>query len=196
MTEQERWLLNSLARPTARWNALAQQVFFSQRDFEAGPATSFGNDGWDNYAPERDALRDHLAAVGTSNPVILTGDVHANYLCDVKADFDDPDSPTVATEIVGTSISSDGDGVDTSPADTTMLAENPHIRFINHQRGYVRNVVTRRQLDRRLPRPPPRHHARFTDRHPGQLRHPTRPTWRPTGVAAGSCCAARSSGHV
>ena len=92
--------------------------------------------------PERDALRDHLAAVGTSNPVVLTGDVHANYVCDVKADFADPASATVATEIVGTSITTGGDGVDSNAGDVVQLAENPHIKFINRQRGYVRNVVT------------------------------------------------------
>lgn len=140
--EQDRWLRAALAGPTARWNALAQQVFFSQRDFAAGDALSLSTDAWDNYVVARDGLRDHLAAAGTSNPVVLTGDVHANYLCDVKADFDDPDSATVATEVVGTSISSGGDGVDQNPGDAVQLAENPHIRFINRNRGYVRNVVT------------------------------------------------------
>jgi alkaline phosphatase D len=74
--------------------------------------------------------------------VILTGDVHASYVCDVKADFDDPESATVATELVGTSISTGGDGVELSAGDPVQLAENPHIRFINRKRGYVRNVVT------------------------------------------------------
>jgi alkaline phosphatase D len=139
---QKRWLLTNLARPSARWNALAQQVFFCQRDFAVGPASRFSDDAWDNYVTERDALRDHIADVATPNTVILTGDVHTNYVCDVKTDFDDPASPTVATELVGTSISTDGDGVDTSPGDAALLAENPHIKFINRQRGYVRNIVT------------------------------------------------------
>ena len=140
--EQERWLEQALAGPTARWNVLAQQVFFAQRDFTAGMPQSFSDDAWDGYVADRDRLRDHLVAVGTSNPVVLTGDVHANYVCDVKADFADPSSPTVATELVGTSISTGGDGVDQSPADAVQLAENPHIRFLNRNRGYVRNVVT------------------------------------------------------
>ncbi|MBA2497229.1 MAG: alkaline phosphatase D family protein [Acidimicrobiia bacterium] len=94
------------------------------------------------YVPERNGLRDHVAAVGASNPVVLTGDVHATYVCDVKANFDDPASATVATELVGTSISTGGDGVDQSPRDLVQLAENPHIKFINRKRGYIRNVVT------------------------------------------------------
>jgi alkaline phosphatase D len=140
--EQEQWLRANLAGPTARWNALAQQVFFSQRDFTSGAADSFSDDAWDNYVADRDTLRDHIAAVGTSNPVILTGDVHAHYLCDVKADFDDPSSATVATEIVGTSITTGGDGVENNAGDAVQFAENPHIKFINRKRGYVRNVVT------------------------------------------------------
>ena len=141
--EQERWLLANLAGPTARWNAIAQQVFFSEREFTAGPAESYSDDAWDNYVPERDGLRDRIAAVGTTNPVILTGDVHASYVCDVKADFDDPASETVATELVGTSISSGRDGVENAPGDAIQYAENPHIKYINRRRGYVRNVLTR-----------------------------------------------------
>jgi len=141
--EQERWLLANLAGPTARRNALAQQVFFSEREFTAGPAESYSDDAWDNYVPERDGLRDRIAAVGTTNPVILTGDVHASYVCDVKADFDDPASETVATELVGSSISSGRDGVENAPGDAVQYAENPHIKYINRKRGYVRNVLTR-----------------------------------------------------
>lgn len=141
--EQAAWLRGSLAGQTARWNVLAQQVFFSQRDFRAGPDVSLSTDAWDNYVRERNSLRDHIAAVGTSNPVVLTGDVHANYVCDVKADFDDPDSPTLATELTGTSITTGGDGQDQNPGDAVQLAENPHIKFINRNRGYVRNVLTR-----------------------------------------------------
>ncbi len=143
--EQERWLRDALAGPTARWNVLAQQVFFSERDFTAGTQTSYSNDAWDGYVADRDGLRDHLATAGTSNPVILTGDVHANYVCDVKADFDDPSSRTVATELVGTSITTGGDGVEQNPGDAVQLAENPHIKFINRKRGYVRNTLTASQ---------------------------------------------------
>ncbi|MBA8823843.1 alkaline phosphatase D [Saccharopolyspora lacisalsi] len=140
--EQKSWLRQAVAGQTARWNVLAQQVFFSQRDFVAGSETNFSNDAWDGYRVERNEVRDHLAAAGTSNPVVLTGDVHKSYVCDIKADFNDPSSATVGTELVGTSISSGGDGKDHHPDDQVQLDENPHIKFINHKRGYVRNVVT------------------------------------------------------
>ena len=76
---------------------------------------------------------------------MLTGDVHANYVCDVKENFNDPASRTVATELVGTSITTGGDGMDQATADRVQLAENPHIKFLNRNRGYVRNVLTRSQ---------------------------------------------------
>ncbi|RKT88707.1 alkaline phosphatase D [Saccharopolyspora antimicrobica] len=138
--EQRNWLLRNLGGQTARWNVLAQQVFFSQRDFTAGDEDSFSDDAWDNYVAERNLVRDRMAKA--SNPVVITGDVHANYVCDVKADFDDPASATVATELVGTSITSNGNGVEQNPGDAVQLAENPHIKFINRHRGYVRNTIT------------------------------------------------------
>jgi alkaline phosphatase D len=139
---QRRWLFAGLAGPTARWNALAQQVVFSQLDYARGSGDAFNDDAWDAYTAERDALIHHLQAAAVSNPVILSGDWHTNFLCDVKADFADPGSATVAMEVVATSISTDGDGIDTTTDDAALVAENPHVRFVNHQRGYVRNVVT------------------------------------------------------
>jgi alkaline phosphatase D len=73
---------------------------------------------------------------------VLTGDWHANWLCDLKKNFDDPDSPTVSTEFVGTSITST-DVLGAQPAyGRVVLQENPHIRFFNNERGYVRCRLT------------------------------------------------------
>jgi alkaline phosphatase D len=140
--EQERWLLDGLARSRARWNVLAQQVFFSQVDYGGGTQL-YNMDAWDGYKPSRDRLMAGLAQA--RNPVVLTGDVHASYASDVKADFDDPESPTVGVEFVGTSISSAGDGADTTPSGETELRTNPHLRFFSFQRGYVRCTVTASQ---------------------------------------------------
>jgi alkaline phosphatase D len=43
---------------------------------------------------------------------------------------------------VATSISSGGDGFDINDTFKTLLTQNPHIKFFNNQRGYVRHVVT------------------------------------------------------
>jgi len=60
-----------------------------------------------------------------SNPVVVTGDWHSTFVNDILRDFDDPSSPVVASEVVGTSISSNGDGPD-APESTfaSFVVEN------------------------------------------------------------------------
>ena len=77
------------------------------------------------------------------NLIVLTGDVHANWVADLKADFANPASATLGTEFVGTSITSGGDGMDQQANTPAILAEDPHIKFYNGQRGYVRCEVDR-----------------------------------------------------
>ncbi|EGK13910.1 phosphodiesterase/alkaline phosphatase D [Desmospora sp. 8437] len=84
----------------------------------------------------------NLAHDRVSNPVVLTGDVHANWACDLLADFDHPTSTVVGTEFVGTSISSGGDGSDFRRSARRILDHNPHIHFHNNHRGYVRCRLT------------------------------------------------------
>ena len=64
---------------------------------------------------------------------------------DIPSDGDDPTSAPVGAEFVGTSISSAGNGAATNVAGTEMLARNPHLKFYNAQRGYVRFTLTPRQ---------------------------------------------------
>ena len=139
---QERWLLEGLRPAPARWNVIAQQVFLAQFDLVPGPGHGFSVDGWDGYVAARQRLLAGLARLPDANPVVVTGDWHANCVADLKADFDDPVSPVVGTEFVGTSISSGGDGSDRPGYAERAMAENPHLRFFNAQRGYVRCEVT------------------------------------------------------
>jgi alkaline phosphatase D len=83
-----------------------------------------------------------LASRKGANPVVLTGDIHTNWVNDLKVDFKKADSPVVATEFVGTSITSGGDGVDFPARMTDVMAENPFVKFYNSQRGYVSCSVT------------------------------------------------------
>jgi alkaline phosphatase D len=139
---QERWLFEGLSRSRSRWNVLAQQVFFSQRDLRSGPGGSFAMDAWDGYLGSRNRILGFIAERRIRNPIVITGDVHNNWAADLKADFNDPSSQTVGTEFVGTSITSGGDGADTNSRAQSIVAENPHIQFFNGQRGYVRCVLT------------------------------------------------------
>ena len=143
--EQEEWLIRGLSRSRARWNVLGQQVFFAQRDFEAGPLKRLSMDSWDGYAPSRDRILAGVAERNVRNVVVLTGDVHANYAAELKADFDDPASAVIGSEFVTTSISSNGDGADVPANAAVLLAENPHIKFVNSQRGYIVCDVTSRR---------------------------------------------------
>ncbi len=140
--EQEQWLLNGLAASEATWNVLAQQVFFAQRDFNTDDTQRFSMDAWDGYVGSRDRISNFIQERGALNPVVLTGDVHNNWACDLKANYDDPTSETFGVEFVGTSITSGGDGADTSPGQEATVAENPHIKFFSGQCGYVRCRLT------------------------------------------------------
>lgn len=138
---QEQWLMNGLQNSRARWNVLANQVPFSQVDFTAGPETALSMDKWDGYPLARQRLLD-LFAHRACNPIIITGDVHNSLAADVKSDFRDPASATLGVELIGTSIASGGDGAESSPFAENLLRENPHLRFFNGRRGYVRCTLT------------------------------------------------------
>ena len=140
--EQERWLLGGIAASEARWNVLAQQVFFARIDFQEGDGRQLQMDAWDGYPGSRGRILDFVAQRSVENLVVLTGNVHRNWANELLNDFNDPDSPPVGTEFVGTSITSGGDGSDVHGDTAAILAENPHIKFFNGQRGYVRCRLT------------------------------------------------------
>jgi alkaline phosphatase D len=138
---QERWLLDGLALSPATWDVLGQQVFFAQR---MKPDGTQDMDTWSGYRASRDRLQRGWVERGVRNPLVLTGDVHSSWANDLKADYADPGSPTVGTELVCTSISSGGDGSpDTAVTDP---ASNPHLRFYSNRRGYVRTTISRDQV--------------------------------------------------
>ena len=139
---QERWLLEGLGRSRARWNVIAQQVPMMQRIKPRDGEPLFNMDKWDGYPLARKTLLDYFANERLSNPVVLSGDVHANWVGDLLTDFDNPGSAIVGAEFVGTSISSGGDGADTTSRGLRIVDANAHLKFYNKQRGYVRCTVT------------------------------------------------------
>lgn len=139
---QERWLVDGLSGSEARWNVMPQQVMMAKVDRLAGPDERYSMDQWSGYDAARVRLLGFLAARRPSNPVVLTGDIHSNWVNDLKVKFADPESPVVATEFVGTSITSGGDGVDMPAPMPAVLADNPFVKFHNSQRGYVSCEIT------------------------------------------------------
>ncbi|MGH3656628.1 MAG: alkaline phosphatase D family protein [Micromonosporaceae bacterium] len=144
--EQERWLIDGFHRSEARWNVLGQQVFFAQRDRDAGPAKVTSMDAWDGYVASRNRITQGWVDAGARNPVVLTGDVHAHWASDLKLDYDDPTSRTVGAELVCSSITSGGNGSDAPSDSHPWLTHNPHLRFYNNQRGYVMTTITPEQM--------------------------------------------------
>jgi alkaline phosphatase D len=132
---QETWLMQMLGASQTQWNVLAQQTLMAQLDRQPGSEQAFWTDGWDGYPAARAKLLTFIADTHPANPLVVGGDVHSNWVCDLKPDFDAPRSPVVATELCGTSITSQG-----APQERTdaVRADNPHIKFANSdKRGYL-----------------------------------------------------------
>lgn len=144
--EQEKWLQASLLRSKATWNVLAQQVMMARVDRRPGELAEYSMDQWSGYDAPRKRLLEFLASRRIPNPVVLTGDIHSNWCNDLLVDFDQPTGPIVATEFVGTSISSEGDGRKDPPYLSDLLSENPFVKFHNRERGYVECEATPRTL--------------------------------------------------
>jgi alkaline phosphatase D len=139
---QRGWLQEGLAGSSALWNVLGQQVMFARVDRLPGEGVTYSMDQWPGYEFERRALLRFLQERKVSNPVVLAGDIHTNWANDLVADFDGLGGRVVASEFVGTSISSGGDGT-AAPKDLDrLLADNPFVRFHNAERGYVTCDVT------------------------------------------------------
>ncbi|WP_020574536.1 alkaline phosphatase D family protein [Actinopolymorpha alba] len=139
---QEEWLVDGFHRSEARWDVIGQQVFFAQRDNNAGPAKVTSQDAWDGYVASRQRITQGWVDAGVRNPVVLTGDVHAHWASELKLDYDDPTSRSVGTELVCSSISTGGNGADSNPTTHPFLTINPHLKFYNNLRGYVRTTIT------------------------------------------------------
>jgi alkaline phosphatase D len=146
--EQERWLVRGLRGSGSAWNLLANQVMWASNDRRAGPEQVFDLDNWDGYRVQRRRLLEMFGSGQVANPVVLTGDRHCTWVCDLKPDFDDPASPVVGAEITGTSISSGGnaDPVAFHATFDPIMRESPHWRYIDNQRGYVLCDVTAERL--------------------------------------------------
>lgn len=148
--EQERWLLDGLRGSTARWNLVANQTQLASVDHQAGPGEWWEWDNWDGYRAQRRRLLEAFA--GTTNPVVITGDRHATWVSDLRPDFDRPDTPAVAAELVGSSLTSEGDPDREGFRRkwTPIMAESPHWRYIDNRRGYFVCDLSADGLDARL----------------------------------------------
>ena len=134
---QRQWLLDGLGASGARWNVLAQGTMMGELKHNQ-EGTYFWQDAWDGYPGERSRILQAIDDMGVANPVSIAGDWHSTFVHNLKADYDDDAAPVVATEFVGTSISSNGDGLVYGPYYGPMVPFNEHIEFFDgDRRGYV-----------------------------------------------------------
>jgi alkaline phosphatase/alkaline phosphatase D len=140
---QERWLLDGWRNSAALWHVMPQQVCFSQRRFDLTASAPVSMDAWDGYRASRNRVVAGAKAAGVDNWMVLTGDVHVGYAFDIKDDFDDPASRTLGTEFTCTSIASGGNGARKPTEWDTYMKANPHMKFFDGRRGYVRVALGR-----------------------------------------------------
>jgi alkaline phosphatase D len=130
---QEAWLYDGLAQSRARWNIIGQTVLMAPlHDNHPGTEAHEWTEAWDGYPAARTRLLDHIATSGVANPVVLSGDNHAFWANELKREAD---GATIATEFVGTSITSYGPPYEMV---AKWLPENPQVKFFeSRKRGYT-----------------------------------------------------------
>lgn len=142
-SKQKNWLCQKLITSSATWNVLAQQVMMGMVN-RAGDTENpqYSMDQWPGYAAERMQLMQFMDDRRISNPVVLTGDIHSNWVNELRVDDRKSDQKVVATEFVATSLSSGGNGTAEPRGLAQMLSANPCTKFHNAERGYIRCTVT------------------------------------------------------
>ncbi|MEA3210828.1 MAG: alkaline phosphatase [Chthoniobacter sp.] len=167
--EQLDWLKGNLSASRTRWKLVGNPVMITPVDFrqplapevlaKVGALTGvpFNVDAWDGYTDDRRELLDHLAGNAINNVAFLTGDIHSSWACNVPRG---PGSaPSVAVELVGTSITSDNlnEALQLPPRSPVSLqteaifqAGNPHVKYLefdSHGYSVVDVTAARLQMD-------------------------------------------------
>jgi alkaline phosphatase D len=136
---QERWLTGGLTTGSQRWNIIANQTPVAQTDEVAGPEQVLWMDPWDGYRVQRRRLMELMGTSQVANPLVVTGDRHWTMACDLKPDFNRAGSPVVASELVATSITSNGDEDQAAwhRRWDPVIRESPHWKYGDGRRGYL-----------------------------------------------------------
>ena len=134
--------MSSLLKSTSTWNVLAQQVMMAPLNRGEGEDRRYSMDQWPGYEISRRRLLQFFHERKIANPVVLTGDIHLNWVNDLQLDFQDPNSPLVGTELVGTSMTSAGNGGNFIPEYERAAEQNDFVKWYNSNRGYVTCELT------------------------------------------------------
>ncbi|WP_461110455.1 alkaline phosphatase D family protein [Streptomyces calidiresistens] len=149
------WLLGGISASPARRHLIATSVMISPVAFGSVPAHLLGpigqclgvpagglainTDQWDGYTADRQRLLSHLRAEGVRDAVFLTGDIHMHWANEVPVNAATyPLSPSVGTEFVVTSVTSDNlDDILGVPPQTVSLVAEAAIRTANRHVKWV-----------------------------------------------------------
>lgn len=142
---QEAWLGQQLKDSRGRWNLIGQGTPMAWIDQDPTADELYWTDAWAGYPAARDRLMQQLIDTRVSNPVILSGDVHAFGWSNLRATRDHPEGPIVAPELIATSISSNA--VAQSQLDG-WTKDSPELEQIDGtSRGYIDLAITRERLE-------------------------------------------------
>ena len=145
--DQEAWLLDGLRQGRSRWTLVAQQTRFARFGGDRTPPV-YWTDGWDGYPASRRRILDALAVrrPDQGTPLVLGGDIHAFFAADLRPDFDRAETPSVAVELVGTSITSQNNA-----RYAERYAQDPHVLFADAAyRGWLDVTLTRGRAEARM----------------------------------------------
>lgn len=132
---QMTWLKNKLDSTNCQWKVLGQQVMIA-------PVKLFGvainGDQWDGYPAERDRIYNHVLGKGIQNMVVVTGDIHSSWACDLPTSTYNSltGAGSAGVEFVTPSVTSPGSSI---PGGATALQiSNSHIKWVElSQHGYI-----------------------------------------------------------
>jgi alkaline phosphatase D len=141
---QEAWMQGQLTTSPARWNLLAQGTLMGYNNEAPLPEHRYWTDAWNGYPAARERLMKFLSERHISNPVVLSGDIHAFVVSGLHLKAADLNSPIVAPEFVATSLSSD-------PVPETYFETarklNPNLLTATGQyRGYIKFDINKDNL--------------------------------------------------
>jgi len=135
--EQERWLDEALAGSHAAWNVIAQNVMINAIIEGTVESPRVFTDSWGGYPPARERFFAALVKHRVANPVVLTGDIHSFWACDLANAAGRP----TGVELVTSSIAT------TTYDKSQFLPLNPGVKWHDGtHNGYVRCELERGKL--------------------------------------------------
>jgi len=136
-TEQEQWLDGALASSGAAWNVIAQNVMINAVIEGTVESPRVFTDSWGGYPPARERFFASLLKRRAANPVVLTGDIHSFWACDLANAAGRP----VGVELVVSSIAT------TTYDRSAYLPLNPGVKWHDGlHNGYMRCELSRERL--------------------------------------------------